>query len=115
MSKESSGVGESPTGKPISKMSTNEMAQLSKPIIFGNHQKLFKLFSWAVGAGKSSNLWCVCLMYCACAGIVYYMVLHHDFGEKEHCFTKVGGMWSGDHRPSSKRQNIIVSSCKLST
>ena len=53
MSKEREGAGGrgSLTGKPISKMSAEEMAELSKPIIFGNHQKLFKLFNWAVGAG----------------------------------------------------------------
>ena len=51
--KEREGGRGSLTGKPISKMTAEEMAELSKPIIFGNHQKLFKLFNWAVGAGPS--------------------------------------------------------------
>lgn len=37
--------------KPVSKLNSGEIAELMKPLIFGNHQKHFRLFSWAVGAG----------------------------------------------------------------
>jgi hypothetical protein len=43
-----------------------------KPLIFANHEKHFKIFSYLVSFG-----------------IVYYFVFKHDFGEKRHCFTWV--------------------------
>ncbi|XP_064395213.1 uncharacterized protein LOC135342412 [Halichondria panicea] len=58
--------------KPVSKLTSGEVTELMKPLIFGDHQKHFRLFSWAVGLG-----------------IVYYMVFRHNFGEKPHCFTKI--------------------------
>ena len=41
------------TGKPLSKLSQGELVELSKPIVFGNHQRIFKVFSWSIGLGKA--------------------------------------------------------------
>ena len=49
-----------------------EYAELQKPLIFGNHQKQFKIFSAVVSAA-----------------IAYYMVFHHQFKPKRHVFSWV--------------------------
>ncbi len=38
--------------KPFSKLTSGEIAELMKPLIFGNHQKHFKLLSWGIGFGE---------------------------------------------------------------
>ena len=43
---------------------------LHKPLIFPNHERKFKLFSWAV-----------------CGAIAFHMALFMDHGDREHCFS----------------------------
>ncbi len=49
--------------KPVSKLTSGEVTELMKPLIFGDHQKHFRLFSWAVGLGVLTVL-AVCLVDC---------------------------------------------------
>ncbi len=55
---------ESFTMKPVSKLSSGEVTELMKPLIFGDHQKHFRLFSWVVGIGEAALGVCVWLVDC---------------------------------------------------
>lgn len=68
---EASGAKGPPPGMraPLTAADSEEML---KPLIFGNHQRQFKIFTAVVSAA-----------------VAYYMVFHHDFGPKRHVFTWV--------------------------
>ena len=66
-----------------------EYAELQKPLIFGNHQKQFKIFSAVVSAA-----------------IAYYMVFHHEFKPKRHVFS-----WVRDTRGTLLQLELIINNC----
>lgn len=68
-----SGVKGAPQGMraPVSEP---EAKELLKPIVFGNYQRHFKIFTTVVSAAMA-----------------YYLVFNHDFGPKRHVFTWVRG------------------------
>lgn len=68
-----SGVKGAPQGLKVP-LTGSESQDLMKPIVFGNHQKQFKIFSAVVSAAMT-----------------YYLVFHHDFGPKRHVFSWVRG------------------------
>lgn len=72
---EPSGVKGPPQGGKV-QFTAAEYAELQKPLVFGNHQKQFKIFSAVVSAA-----------------IAYYMVFHHEFKPKRHVFSwvRLGG------------------------
>ncbi len=41
--------------KPVSKLTSGEITELMKPLIFGDHQKHFRLFSWGIGVGEQAG------------------------------------------------------------
>lgn len=66
-----SGVKGAPQGTRIP-ITAAESKELVKPIVFGNYQKQFKIFTAIVSAAMG-----------------YYMVFNHDFGPKRHVFSWV--------------------------
>lgn len=56
--------------------------ELRKPLIFGNHQRHFKVFTAAVTAA-----------------LTYYLVFHHDFGPHRHVFS-----WIRELKERKKRE-----------
>ena len=60
--------------------------EMLKPLVFGNHQKLFNVFTFLVSAG-----------------VTYYFVFKHDFGEERHCFT-----WIREYTEMKKQQFFSI-------
>ena len=67
------GVKGAPQGKRVP-LTAAESKELLKPIVFGNYERHFKIFTAVVSAAMT-----------------YYLVFHHDFGPKRHVFTWVRG------------------------
>ena len=67
------GVKGAPQGK-TAPVTAAEAKELLKPIVFGNYERHFKIFTAVVSAAMT-----------------YYLVFHHNFGPKRHVFTWVRG------------------------
>lgn len=65
------GVKGAPQGKRA-QVTAAEAKELLKPIVFGNYERHFKIFTAVVSAAMA-----------------YYLVFHHDFGPKQHIYTPV--------------------------
>ena len=69
----SSGVKGAPQGKRAP-VTAAESKEFLKPIVFGNYQRHFKIFTAVVSVAMT-----------------YYLVFKHDYGPKRHVFTWVRG------------------------
>ena len=77
---------------PVVPVSASESKELLKPIVFGNHQRTFKIFTSIVSTA-----------------LTYYMVFKHDYGPKRHVFTWVRGR--GIPLINQHGLVVIVTSC----
>ena len=65
--------------------------ELLKPLVFSKSQKAFTYISFIVSAGETLLFIITVILYAtlSCAGLMYYCVFKHDWGEKRHCFSWV--------------------------